>query len=193
MSSTNPNINPSAEKCLLLGNHGLIVQGFLGIITIGVALIKRNMENPKRNWIIWFMDILKQFLGLLFVHFFNVIAAGKFVEIAETGDECSWYFITYICDVLFTTAGAFLIMKKLDQCFAAKGYPVGQTNQNLVTGNYFKGYKISLKYWVEQAGIWLLVLLSVDWVHTDQNYSLSLAASFAWGSWPLQRLGSQHL
>lgn len=38
MSTVNPSIKVEDEKCLLLGNHGLIIQAFLGGFTIAVAI-----------------------------------------------------------------------------------------------------------------------------------------------------------
>lgn len=102
------------------------------------------------------MDILKQFVGLLFIHMFNVIAAAKFSAMATQGDECSWYFIIYLVDILFTTGMSFLIMTRLDRWFDANGY------KNLVSGNYFKGFHISLCYWTEQLLIWLVVISAVE-------------------------------
>ena len=86
--------------------------------------VKRYYENPQRNWVIWFMDILKQFLGILMIHCFNVVAAENLSSTAATGDECSWYFIIYVMDVVFTTALSFIVMKQLDIYFSKNGYPV---------------------------------------------------------------------
>lgn len=87
--------------------------------------MKRYFETPQRNWVIWFMDILKQFLGILVVHCFNVIAAENLSATANEGDECSWYFIIYLMDVVFTTVVSFIVMKRLDAYFSKSGYPVG--------------------------------------------------------------------
>lgn len=90
-----------------------------------MILVKRYYENPQRNWVIWFMDIFKQFLGILMVHCFNVVAAENLSQTAATGDECSWYFIIYVMDVILTTGISFIVMKQLDTYFNKNGYPVG--------------------------------------------------------------------
>lgn len=101
------------------------------------------------------MDVVKQFFGLFFIHVFNVMAASQLSTMATAADECSWYFITYLTDILFTTFFCYLTMKGLDAYFTRKGYDF------LVTGNYFKGTKISCCYWCEQILVWLVTLLVV--------------------------------
>ncbi len=101
------------------------------------------------------MDVTKQFCGLFLVHVFNVMAASQLSTMTTSADECSWYFITYLTDILFTTFFCFLIMKMLDSYFKSRGL------DHLVTGNYFKNTKISCLYWVQQILIWLVTLLLV--------------------------------
>ena len=102
------------------------------------------------------MDVVKQFCGLFFIHVFNVMAASQLSSMATSADECSWYFITYLTDIIFTTFFCYLTMKALDSYFTKKGMDY------LVSGNYFKNTKISCCFWLEQILIWLVVLLVVD-------------------------------
>lgn len=98
---------------------------------------------------------MKQFVGLFTIHIFNLMAASKLSELASSADECSWYFITYLMDVVFTTFFSFITMKFLDDYFSKKGLDY------LVAGNYFKGLKVSISYWLQQVLIWLATIVLV--------------------------------
>lgn len=101
------------------------------------------------------MDVVKQFCGLFFIHVFNVMAASQLSNMTATADECSWYFITYLTDIIFTTFCSYHAMKAMDSYLTNKGL------DHLVAGNYFKNTKISCSYWLQQILIWLVVLLVV--------------------------------
>jgi hypothetical protein len=51
----------SSGKCLLLGGlFSTLVQVSLGVICILALVIKRNNEVPRRDWDVWFLDVMKQ-------------------------------------------------------------------------------------------------------------------------------------
>ena len=68
------------------------------------------------------MDISKQFLGTGMTHFINIavamlLAGGDDSEV----DECSWYFIEYLVDVIFFTMIVCYAMGFLDNIFQRNG------------------------------------------------------------------------
>lgn len=86
------------------------------------------MERPRRKLSIWMLDCLKQFSSMFLVHSLNVLFAMKYQKLSHIGDECSWYFVTYLTDTFLTTLLAMGLMKLLDYLFDRKGLFVGQAD-----------------------------------------------------------------
>ena len=83
-------------KCELLGMFGFFVQFILGVVCFSVLIIKRQLESPKRSFIVWLLDISKQGISTLLLHFFNL-----FFSIAvssENEDQCVWYLNNVLLD-----------------------------------------------------------------------------------------------
>ena len=76
---------------------------------------------PKRRLSIWLLDCFKQFASMLLVHSLNVLFAMKYQKLSHIGDECSWYFVTYLTDTFVTTLLAMGLMKLLDKVFERQG------------------------------------------------------------------------
>ena len=83
-------------KCELLGMFGFFIQFVLGIICFSVLVIKRQLESPKRSLIIWFLDISKQGISTLILHFFNLFFSV--VVTSENEDQCVWYLNNVLLD-----------------------------------------------------------------------------------------------
>lgn len=77
---------------------------------------------------IWLLDCFKQFASMMLVHSLNVIFAMTYNKLSHIGDECTWYFVTYITDTFMTTLTAMGIMKLLDYCFDRWNLIVGPGN-----------------------------------------------------------------
>ena len=76
-------------KCELLGMFDFFIQFVLGIVYFSVLVVKRQLESPKLSIIIWLLDISKQGILTLILHFFNL-----FFSVAGTSgneDQCVWY------------------------------------------------------------------------------------------------------
>ena len=66
--------NDGDGKCELIGTFSLITQAFLGLLCLSSLIIKRSYEYPiRRTWPVWLFDVLKQLIGALGVHIFNVL------------------------------------------------------------------------------------------------------------------------
>lgn len=87
------------------------VSGILGSVALSFLIIKRYREPSeyRRSWTVWSYDTSKQVLGMLFVHFANIVWAsyisGKF-----TGDACSLYLLSFLLD---SSVGLFIIYVSL--------------------------------------------------------------------------------
>ena len=82
------------EKCEFFGLLGVFHQLILGLLTFSLLLLKRYLEKPRRNWIIWFYDILKQIISSFVLYSTNIIFSYL---LANKGDEnsdlCTIYFM----------------------------------------------------------------------------------------------------
>lgn len=113
---------PSGEdnvgQCELIGTFSLITQACLGLLCLSSLLVKRFYELPmRRSWPVWVFDVLKQLIGALGVHIFNVLLAivkttkspsmmAQGDEDEDLGDPCDWYFLNIVFDC---TIGVFVL------------------------------------------------------------------------------------
>ena len=137
--------------CVLVGDFfSWCVQGILGISSILLLWIKRLNENPKRESIVWALDVCKQCLGATFGHFLNIWLAGVFSRATEPrGDTCQWYLILFVGD---TSIGVVLNVLLL-QLYAN----VAVTLDLSPLGEY--GTPPDPITWALQLLIWLLILV----------------------------------
>ena len=101
------------EFLIFFWNHSVLssfsktVSGILGSVALSFLIVKRYREpsESRRSWTVWGYDTSKQVLGMLFVHFANIVWAsyisGKF-----TGDACSLYLLSFLLD---SSVGLFII------------------------------------------------------------------------------------
>lgn len=99
-------------KCELIGTFSLITQAFLGILCLSSLIVKRFYEYPlRRTWPVWFFDVMKQLVGALGVHVFNVFMSilktqkdpsilfgAADDEYDNNNDPCDWYFLNIVFD-----------------------------------------------------------------------------------------------
>lgn len=71
------------------------------------------------------LDCLKQFSSMMMVHSLNILFAMTYNKLSHIGDECTWYFVTYLTDTFVTTLAAMGLMKLLDLYFDQKKLFVG--------------------------------------------------------------------
>eukprot|EP00928_Gymnodinium_smaydae_P009779 TRINITY_DN13668_c0_g1_i1.p1 TRINITY_DN13668_c0_g1~~TRINITY_DN13668_c0_g1_i1.p1 ORF type:complete len:301 (-),score=66.62 TRINITY_DN13668_c0_g1_i1:159-1061(-) len=92
--------------CELFGFFGICVQCFIGLWCVfTLAVMWRCEENP-RSFLTWLADMSKQMVGAGWGHFMNVFVAvlfGKAMMDASQNNQCVWYLVGFLCDVLFVT------------------------------------------------------------------------------------------
>lgn len=55
------NDSDKVGSCHLLGGiFASFIQGCLALLCIGTLIIKRQNEHPRRDWLVWFLDVMKQ-------------------------------------------------------------------------------------------------------------------------------------
>ena len=85
-------------QCTVLNGgdfYSIALQCVLGVIALTALLLKRKLENPKREFNIWALDIGKQCSAQLLGHFAGIITSEVLNQYSKASDECSWYFLAY--------------------------------------------------------------------------------------------------
>jgi hypothetical protein len=105
-------VSSSEQTCKVLsGTFATALQVLLGFISMSTLFYKRwivEVENP-RTYEVWLMDVSKQGVQSIFMHFTNIFLAVVFASIQEmaphTGgdssashDECAFYFLQFLAD-----------------------------------------------------------------------------------------------
>jgi hypothetical protein len=143
-------------KCELLGMFGFFIQFSLGIICFSILFIKRQLEKPKRYWKIWLMDISKQGISTLLLHFFNLFFSVAVSS--ENEDQCVWYLNNVLLDGTIGVLFQWILVRCLE--ILARKLEIDA----LTSGCYFS-YEVNefsertLDYsiWGSQMGIWCLI------------------------------------
>ena len=103
------------QKCQLIGGtFANLMQLSLGVICIAILIYKRQTEVPKREWLVWFLDVAKQALGSFIGHFVGIFASVVIAKNIHGADECLWYFITHVATSTFGTAIKLYLLHLID-------------------------------------------------------------------------------
>lgn len=125
-SSKLPHKPDDGGKCELVGTFSLLTQAFLGLICLSSLILKRSYEHPlRRSWSVWSFDVLKQLIGALGVHVFNVflsiLKTRDTPQAYDTPDEvgsddpCDWYFLSIMLDCTIGVYVLYLVFKGLNK------------------------------------------------------------------------------
>ncbi len=144
----------SEDQCILLGGvFSAFIQACLAVICVGTLIIKRQNEVPKRDWFVWFLDVMKQGVGSSFGHFSNIFLSVIIAQSLTGGDECQWYCLTYVID---STFGTFLNLMFLS-CFEKVINHYQYATEYLNFGEY--GDPPNLNIFALQLCIWLTIVI----------------------------------
>ena len=114
---------------LLAGTFAVVIQAFIGVVSLSTLVYKRFVDASRRPLEIWLMDVSKQIFSSVFIHFWNIFLSIAFtnkldnlrlnssngVDVAQirrgvvyfwVPDECSFYFLSFVFD---TVLGVLLI------------------------------------------------------------------------------------
>lgn len=151
----------SEGSCELFGPFALILQSVLAALALLTLVWKRIYENPRRPGVVWFLDVAKQVIGSVLIHFVNIFISQA-IDDDPAGlvrgrhgsnegldkDECVWYFTSVFFD---TTLGValFIISYRIieDICLAA-GF------KGIRSGDY-GGQPPKISFWGRQFAIYM--------------------------------------
>jgi hypothetical protein len=147
---------PAPVRCRLLGGlFASCIQASLALLCIAMLVVKRQYEHPRRDWYVWFLDVMKQGMGSSFGHFSNIYLSQVIAYTISDADECQWYCFTYIVDCTFGTAINLFFLRIFER----------MVEQNPVTSRIFRfgdyGDPPQLTIFFVQLVVWLLIVTSV--------------------------------
>lgn len=137
------------ESCQLLGPISILIQLFMGVLAVGVLLLKRNYEYPKRTWVVWFYDLGKQVIGALCIHFLNVLISllksqqvCKFWVLSDHDDvQCDWYFMNLLMDTTVGIPMIWVLLRLINRLMCYLNV------SNIESGNYYPSSPASGPYY----------------------------------------------
>lgn len=145
------------NNCELFGYFGVGVQMGLAILSGSILIIKWQTEWPKRSFRIWTLDVSKQGISSLMVHFIN-IAIAILISKQNDDDACVWYLVNILLDSTFGLFFEYLFVRAVE-IFARK-YEI----DTLISGCYytrrtmeFDDYNINYWIWSIQCFMWCLI------------------------------------
>lgn len=131
--------------CKLLDDFGVFLQLFLAFSSFSVLIIKKQLETPKRTWKVWFMDVSKQASSSSLAHFINLALSEKYT--LDYMNQCNWYFILVLIDVIIGTFLNIMIFKQIEI------FSYDFEKLYFVSGDY--GTENPWKNWLYQTFLWM--------------------------------------
>jgi len=189
-------------SCQLFGIFGISVQCFIGFWCVFTLACLWRCETPRRDFCTWVGDMSKQMLGAGWAHFMNVFFAIIFGEALDSDDfnnQCVWYLMGFLSDILVVTIVCWFVMTNLrpvihDKCGIDIGEydsghgPKEESHESEIPELEDGGVGLSWWFmWSLQVAIWIAILsivkglvffgayLSQDWIYTG------IATGFHWG------------
>jgi hypothetical protein len=171
--------------CELLGWTSILLQLLLGVLAFGAVRTKRAYEHPKREEIVFILDLTKQGCGWGTIHFLNILLAELFSK--EGFDPCVWYFLIQAAGLMIGVPLSYLLLKSSSKCLHKT-----QVQDVIKSGYYGDAPSYdwpTFNIWVKQVAHWvaiivvqrgLLALLFA--VFTDQFNSIGSAVLAPLGS-----------
>lgn len=170
MSSLQRNLKVyNKEKCEFFGVLGVFHQLILGFLTFSLLILKRYFEKPRRPWIIWFYDVLKQIISSFALYTTNIIFSYLLSNKEEDSDLCTIYFMNLFlgCFVGYYITSLYIIfffyIQRLFQCevyFNEVYYEEIYLNNNTKIFRLKKDiYITEIIFWTSVQLIWKFILL----------------------------------
>lgn len=152
-----------STTCSLLDAWGIAVQGVLGLGALSTLAYKRQLETPRRPFLIWLLDTSKQAISSGVGHMQNVGLSELFLvrmHVAPTS-PCVWYLVNLVLDTTLGTGVAYFALRSAEACLSACADSLAPScAQPLLemasTGHY--GSPPSFLRWVSQTLLWLVVV-----------------------------------
>lgn len=138
---------------LLNGWLTYVLQVLLGAIALSSIYYKWKNEYPKRQFKVVCYDVVKQIVGMGIAHLLNIIIAVYISHHYTVNDECRWYFLNFIVDVVFGVWINYLLLRLVNHYINKHAWT------KLQTGNYYIGNNCCNSSFIYQLLIWVSIIL----------------------------------
>jgi len=139
--------------CTLLGgflNYG--IQLSLGLVAFCALIFKYIViEKKERHFDIWLKDVMRQIIGLMIAHLWNMLFAYILANNTMDDNQCEAYFVNYLVD---NTLG---ILFNCSVVYFVNSLVIKRKIITLQTGFYHFGWKS----WRLQLLVWLCIITFV--------------------------------
>jgi len=185
-------------SCKLFGPFGLLVQALIGVWCVLTLVVMWKLEKHPRPFLVWLGDMSKQMVGAGYGHFMNIFLAMLFGEALtdeSTNNQCVWYLVAFLSDIIFVTALCWLATKAVRPLIQRHcGMDIGDYGGEEASNNDDSSESSEDEQancvkgcppwvvWCCQTGIWLAIMTAVKAVVTVGLYfgQGPLYASLAW-------------
>lgn len=167
----------TAAKCQLLGVFGWSVQFCIATWCVAVLVFMWRIESPRRPCYTWFLDCSKQMVGAGWGHFMNIFWAlicGKVMKTDEHKDQCVWYLVGFVSDIIICTFLCWLANTLLRPVFVStcgidigdyEGAPPEESQDKALVSDAAKNDSeepgCPWRMWLIQTSIWLSIMTSI--------------------------------
>lgn len=148
-----------SEECVLIsGTFAILLQVMIGVGALLSLVYKRYMveKEPRRPFDIWVMDVTKQVIQSVFVHFSNIGLAIIISDVALSGDkdhdECAFYFMSFTLDTFVGIVIIWIVLQ--GSSYLANIYDIAPLKQH---GYY--GEPPQVDWYVMQLGVFIFATL----------------------------------
>lgn len=142
------------KSCKLLeGFLTYFLQSLLGLLALTIIYFKWKREYPKRENKVVLFDVSKQIFGMAFAHLLNIAIAIMLSSHFMSNNECRWYFINFLIDVVFGIPINYGLL-----CLS-NYYIRKHSIKRLETGNYITGYNCCNISYTMQLCLWIFIIL----------------------------------
>ena len=151
------------EKCEFFTLLGIFHQIILGLISFSLLILKRYLEKPRRDWIIWFYDILKQIISSFVLYSANIIFSYLLAnKNGDNSDLCTIYFMNLFfgCIVGYYITSLYLhLFYHLKKKYKFRLYFNEVYYEEFYDSNNIKHYKIKTKVYICELISWTFIQL----------------------------------
>ena len=151
------------EKCELFGIMGIFHQLILGLLTFSLLIIKRYFEKPRRPWIIWFYDLLKQIISSFVLYSINIIFSILLSnKHGNNSDLCTIYFMNLFlgCIVGYYITSLYIhLFYYLQKVYKFNIYFNEVYFEEISDNNNIKTFKIKTNIYISELIFWISIQL----------------------------------
>jgi hypothetical protein len=139
-----------------------VVQALLAVLALASLYIKRLNEQPRRKFMVWWLDVSKQGIGATYAHCLNMVIAALIVNAVrgdyQLNDQCAWYAMNFFLDTTLGLVISLIFLGMLERFAERRGW-TSLTNTGVYAG------PDAVKIWLIQLIAWLIILTLVKVVN----------------------------